>query len=83
MTVPELPDVLHRSVAIFIFALGIGMVAVHAALAALAAQQPSLGRRKPILLAGLLGAYLTLWFGLAVTVGDRTHFPLEPVPLLR
>jgi len=77
MTAAELPDVLHRSVAIFIFALGIGMVAVHTALAALAAQQPTLGRRKPILLAGLVGAYLTLWFGLAVTVGDRTNFPLE------
>jgi hypothetical protein len=44
---------------------------------ALAAQQPTLGRRKPMLLAGLVGAYLTLWFGLAVTVGDRTNFPLE------
>jgi hypothetical protein len=64
-------------VALFIFALGIGMVAVHTALAALAARQPTLGRRKPILLARLIGAYLTLWFGLAVTVGDRTNSPLE------
>jgi hypothetical protein len=77
MTAAELPHVLYRSVAIFIFALGIGMVAVHTALAALAALQPTLGRRKPILLAGLVGAYLTLWFGLAITVGDRTNFPLE------
>ena len=77
MTTAELPDVLNRSVAIFIFAVGIGMVAVHTALAALAAQQPTLGRRKPILLAGLVGAYLALWFGLAVMVGDRTNFPLE------
>ena len=51
MTTAELPDVLNRSVATFIFAVGIGMVAVHTALAALAAQQPTLGRRKPILLA--------------------------------
>jgi len=77
MTGAELPDVVHRSVAIFIFALGIGMAAVHTALAALAAQQPTLGRRKPILLAGLVGAYLTLWFALAITVGDRSNFPLE------
>jgi hypothetical protein len=77
MTAAELPDVLDRSVAVFIFALGIGMVAVHTALAALAAQHPTFGRRKPILLAGLVGVYLTLWFGLAVTVGDRTNFPLE------
>jgi hypothetical protein len=73
----ELPDVVHRTVAIFIFALGIGMVAVHTALTALAAQQPTLARRRPILLAGLVGAYLTLWFGLAMTVGDRANFPLE------
>jgi hypothetical protein len=77
MTTAELPDVLNRSVAIFIFALGIGMVAAHTVLAALAARQPTPGRRKPILLAGLVGVYLTLWFGLAVTVGDRTNFPLE------
>ncbi|MGH8637477.1 MAG: hypothetical protein ACREUZ_10130, partial [Burkholderiales bacterium] len=77
MTAVELPDLLHRSVAIFIFALGIGMVAVHTALAALAAQQPTLARRKPILLAGLVGAYLTVWFGLAMTVGDQTNFPLQ------
>ena len=51
MTAAELPDVLHRSVAIFIFALGIGMVAVHTALAALAAQQPTLGR-NPFFLRG-------------------------------
>jgi hypothetical protein len=76
MTATELPDLLHRGVAIFIFALGIGMVAVHAALAALAAQQPSLAQRKPILLPRLVGAYLTLWFGLAITVGDRANFPL-------
>jgi len=76
VTSAELPDVLHRTVAIFIFALGIGLVAGHTALAALAAQQPTLARRKPILLAGLVGAYLTFWFGLAMTVGDRTNFPL-------
>jgi len=77
MTSAELPALLHRGAAIFIFALGIGMVAVHTALAALAAQQPDLGRRKPVVLAGLVGAYLTLWFGLAVTVGDRANFPLK------
>ncbi|MGH9373819.1 MAG: hypothetical protein ACRD15_20070 [Vicinamibacterales bacterium] len=77
MTPAELPDVLHRTVAIVIFALGIGMIAVHTALAALAAQQPTLARRKPILLAGLVGAYLTFWFGFAMTVGDRTNFPVE------
>jgi hypothetical protein len=30
-----------------------------------------------MLLAGLVGAYLTFWFGLAMTVADRTNFPLE------
>lgn len=77
MTPAELPDLVHRTVAIFIFVLGIGMVAVHTVLTALAAQQPTLARRKPLLLAGLVGAYLTVWFGLAITVGDRANFPLE------
>ncbi len=76
MTPAELPDVLHRTVAIFIFALGIGIVAVHTALTALAAQQPAFARRKP-LLAGLVGAYLTVWLGLALTVGDGANFPVE------
>jgi hypothetical protein len=77
MTAAELPGVLNRSVAVFIFALGIGMVAVHTGLAVLAAQHPTFGRRKPILLAGLVGVYLTLWLGLAVAIGDRINFPLE------
>lgn len=77
MTPAELPDVLHRTVAIFIFALGIGMVAAHTAVTALAAQQPTLARRKPIVLVGVVGAYLTFWFGLAMSVGDRSNFPLE------
>lgn len=77
MTPAELPDVLHRTVAIFIFALGIGLVAAHTALTALAAQQPTLARRKPMLLAGLVGACLTFWFALAISVGDRANFPLE------
>jgi hypothetical protein len=72
MTVAELPDALNRSVAVMIFALAIGMVAVHTAVAALAAQRRTFGPRKPILLAGLVGVYLTLWLGFAVTVGDRT-----------
>jgi hypothetical protein len=76
MTPGELPDVLHRTVAIVIFALGIGLVAMHTALVALAPQQSARVRGKPALLAGLVAAYLTVWFSLAVTLGDRTNFPL-------
>src|SRR5262245_31047811 len=68
---------LHRGVSIFIFALGIGMVAVHASLVALAAQQSALSPRKRILSAVLVGAYLTVWLSIAITIGDRTNFPLS------
>src|SRR5262245_26148540 len=76
MTGSELPDALHRLTAMFIFAVGMGMVAVHTALAALAAQQPPRARR-PALLVAAVGAYLSLWLGLAIAVGDRANFPLE------
>jgi hypothetical protein len=88
VTISELPDVLHRGVAIFIFVLGIGMVAVHTSLVTLAVQPSTLLRWKRILLAGLVGTYLTTWLGVAIAVGDRTNFPLSredlrlPVSLL-
>jgi hypothetical protein len=71
-----LPDLLHRSTAIFIFALGIGLVAVHTALVTLAAQHATLGRWRRILVPGFVGAFLAAWLGIAITVGDRTSFPL-------
>lgn len=77
MTGPELPAVASRMSAIVIFALGIGMVAVHAALASIAARQSSLARRTSSLLAGAVGAYLALWFGVALAFGDRRNFPLS------
>jgi hypothetical protein len=75
MTVVQLPDLLHRTVAIFILALGIGMIAVHTLLAALASVRTG---HRPSLVAPIgIGAYLTVWFALAVTIGDRTNFPLR------
>jgi len=79
---------LHRGVSIFILALGIGLVAVHTSLVALAAQLSALARRKRILSAVLVGAYLTVWLGIAITIGDRANFPMSrenlrlPVSLL-
>jgi len=75
MPAAQLPNLLHRGVGIFILAIGIGMIAVHTALAALSVQRSS-GVRRPLTVAGAIGLYLTIWFGLAITVGDRTNFPL-------
>jgi len=76
MTPAELPDIVHRLTAIVIFAVGMGMIAVHTVLA-MAAPQSTRARRAPFLVAAAVGAYLTLWFSLAIAVGDRTNFPLE------
>jgi len=75
MTGPELPDAVHRLSALFIVALGTGMIAVHTLLAAMAAQSPG-STRRPATMTAAVGAYLALWFGLAMTVGDGANFPL-------
>lgn len=71
----ELPSAVHRFSAVVIFALGIGMVAVHAVLAATAAESRRPTRRPP-LIAGVVAAYLAVWFGVAIAFGDRANFPL-------
>jgi VIT1/CCC1 family predicted Fe2+/Mn2+ transporter len=76
MTPAHLPDLLNRGSAIVILALASGMIAVHTTLAALAVRKGTRSAR-PALLPAAIAAYLTLWFGLAVTVGDRANFPLE------
>lgn len=76
MTAPEVPAIVYRITAIFIFALGIGMVAVHTALAAVTAERTFERRRRALLVAGAVGAYLTLWLGLAFAFADRANFPL-------
>src|SRR5215471_3124333 len=75
MTGPELPDAIHRMTAIVVFALGSGMIAVHTVLAAMTAPEPRQARRAWRLPAAV-GAYLALWFGIAIAVGDRANFPL-------
>jgi hypothetical protein len=77
MTGPELPDLVYRVTAIFLFALGIGMVAVHTTLAAAATQRTAQRPRTVILVSGAVGAYLALWLGLALVLGDRANFPLH------
>lgn len=76
MTFSALPDVLERSTAVFIFALGIGLVAMHTVLVTLAAQQAAIERRRRVLIPGLVGAFLAVWLGLAITIGDRATVPL-------
>src|SRR5262249_14196091 len=68
MTPAELPDIVHRLTAIVIFAVGMGMIAVHIVLATMAAPQSTRARRAPFLVAAAVGAYLTLWFSLAIAV---------------
>ena len=70
MTAGALPDVVDGGVAIFIFAVGVGMVAVHTALVALAARHTTPALRRPHLLPGLAGAYLATWFAVAMAVGN-------------
>jgi hypothetical protein len=72
-----LPDLLYRGSAIFVFALGVGLTAVHTGLVARAAPPPSIrgGNRLP--LAWAVGAFLTVWLGLAITVADSANFPLD------
>jgi len=77
MTATVLPDLLYRGSAIFIFALGIGLVAIHTALVMLAAQQSTVGRWRRFLVPGGVGAFLTAWLGVAISIGDKTNFPLE------
>jgi hypothetical protein len=88
VTTTLLPDLLHHGTAIFLFALGIGMVAVHTVLVTLAAQQSTLGRWRRILVPGFVGAFLTAWLAVALEIGNGTNVPLEredlrlPVSLL-
>lgn len=76
MTGTEMPAVAYRLAAIVIFALGIGMTAVHSALTAVAAQQTFPKRRTVLRVSGAVGAYLTLWLALAFSLADGVHFPL-------
>jgi hypothetical protein len=77
MGMAELPDVLNRGTTIVVFGLGIGMIALHTALAAVAAQKQALSPRLRLMFPALVGGFLTLWLATAVTLGDRTNFPLQ------
>ena len=79
----QLPDFLLRGTAIVIFAIGIGLVAVHTTLAVLAAQRRDGSRPGSLLLPGAIGAYLAVWFALALTLGDPANFPLQREGLRR
>ena len=72
MTPERLPELIDFGAALFIVALGIGMVAAHTALAALAAARQSPAGAARLAPPALVGAYLAMWFGLALTVG-QTH----------
>lgn len=77
MSSPAVPVLLQRGTALFLFALGIFLVAVHATMAAAAARQS--GPDTRLRLGAPLGvaAFLAAWLGLALLVGDAAHFPLS------
>src|SRR5262245_66639486 len=63
--------------AIFLVGIGVGLVAMHALLAALAAERSSLARSTRVVVIGFVGAYLSAWLSVAIMFGDRTNFPLD------
>jgi hypothetical protein len=77
VTLHELPDLLLRGMAVFLVGLAIGLVATHTLLVALAAQRSSLARSQRVIVTGLVGTYLIAWLSVAITLGDRTNFPLD------
>src|SRR5262245_61200750 len=71
MTPGRVPELIDFGATLFMFALGVGMVAAHTAMAAAAGTRPPAAagwRRVPA--AALVGAYLSAWLGLALTVGQ-------------
>src|SRR5262249_13353653 len=62
--------------AVFLMGIGIGLVAMHTLLAALAAQRSSVARSVQVIVTLLVGAYLIAWLSVANTFSDRTNFPL-------
>ena len=76
MTVPQLPEVLHRGMAILLVGIGIGLATMHTLLAAFAAERASLSQSKRFFVSGLVGAYLITWLAVGITFGDPINFPL-------
>jgi hypothetical protein len=63
--------------AVFLFFIAVGLVVTHTLLIALAAQRSSLDRSKGLTVTGMVAAFLTFWLSAAITLGDRTNFPLD------
>jgi len=56
--------------------VGVGLVTTHVLLVALAAQRSSLAQSKKVAATAVVGACLIVWLGIAMTLGDRTNFPI-------
>jgi hypothetical protein len=72
-----LPTPLLRGSAIIILAVGILLVAVHSMMVALAAQRNEFTQRTRVMAPLLVAAFLAIWMGVAITVGDGSNFPLS------
>jgi hypothetical protein len=71
-----LPPSLHLASAVFLVALSALLVAVHGALLFAAAGRSELPARARLWGPALATAFLALWLGVAITVGDGANFPL-------
>ena len=77
MTLHELPHVLAKGMAVFLFFIAVGLVVMHTLLIALASQRSSLDRSKGLTVTGLVAVFLISWLSVVITFGDRTNFPFE------
>jgi hypothetical protein len=71
-----LPVALDRGLSALTFALGTYLVAVQGLLASMAAQRSTLSARARALVPFLVGAFLAVWFGSCIVLGDGRNFPL-------
>jgi len=71
-----LPPAIHLASAVFLLALSALLVAAHGALLFAAAGRSELPARARLWGPALATAFLALWLGVSITVGDGANFPL-------
>jgi hypothetical protein len=70
----QLPVWIDRAEAALTFAIGIYLVAVHALLSAMAATRAGLSSRARAVAPFAIGAFLAVWFAVALVAGDAKNF---------
>src|SRR3954462_1817416 len=77
MDTGKIPEILDHAISMFLFAIGIFLVAVHTTSIAAAAGRSGLGERTRVLAPIATGAFLAAWLGIAIAAGDGVRFPLS------